>query len=108
LVGLVALGGLLVACGGTAAPTSGVLTGVATPCAGALTLDHYADFPVRVTITQGSQTVASKTVRETHTFRFLVPRGRYLVSSDQSGVAPVTVTVQTGGTDHVNLLANCM
>jgi len=103
---LMVLGGLLAACGVSPAAVSGVLTGVATPCAGAVTHYQYAEVPIRVTITKGSQTVTSQTVRGTHTYRFVLPQGVYFVSSDQAGVA-LGVPVRAGETVHFNLLAHC-
>ena len=103
---LMVLGGLLSACGRAPAAESGVLTGVATPCAGVLTQYQYAKVPIRVTIAKGSQTITSQTVHGKHTYRFVLPHGVYFVSSDQSGVT-FGVPVRAGQTAHVNLLAHC-
>ena len=77
------MGGLLAGCGGSASPTSAVVTGVAAPCIGVTTTAQYARVPVEVVVKEGSRTVASKTVTGSHTYRFVLPPGRYMVYSNQ-------------------------
>jgi len=118
----VAFGGLLAACGGAATTTTtppgagttttgpaGVITGVASPCVGyAATASQMAQLPVRVTLTEGSRTVTSVIVRGSHTYRFIEPPGRYIVSSDQSGVTPTGVNLRPSEVAHIDLISPCM
>jgi len=117
----VAFGGLLAACGGVGTTTTtppgagttttppGVITGVASPCVGyAATAGQMAKLPVRVTLTEGPRTVTSVIVRGSHTYRFTEPPGRYIVSSDQSGVTPTGVNLRPSEVAHIDLISPCM
>jgi len=110
-VSLVCLLALASGCGRGAATSvkTGLITGVASPCVGvAKTENQIAKMPVRVTLTQRSRTVASQVVYGSHTYRFTEPKGQYLVSSDQSGVTPASVTLHTGEVARINLFSPCM
>jgi hypothetical protein len=87
--------------------SSAVVTGVATPCVGLVARDQYARVPVRVVLSKGGQTVSSQTVKGNDTYRFKVAPGLYVVSSDQSTVAPTRITLHTGQIAQVNLSAHC-
>ena len=102
------MGGLIAGCGRSASPTSAVVTGIATPCVGAATTAQYARDPVKVTVKAGRRTFASETMTGSHDYRFVVPQGRYIVYSDQFQVPLfVPAVLQSGETDHVNLVPSC-
>jgi hypothetical protein len=91
------------ACGGT---STGVVTGIAYPCVGPhRTAAQLANIPVRVTIRQRSEVIARQIVRGSHTYRFAVPSGQYVVSSRTSG--PVSIMLHAGEVRRANLLSFC-
>jgi hypothetical protein len=91
----------------SSSPRPAVLSGVATPCVGLVTQDQYVQMPVHVVLSEGAHTVTSQIVRGSHTYRFKVAPGLYVVSSDQSTVAPTRVTLRSGQIAHVNLSTHC-
>lgn len=95
---------LFAACGG--GTSRGVVTGIAYPCVGPhRTSAQLANIPVRVTMSQRSKVVASQTVRGSHTYRFAVPPGQYMVSSATS--PHVSITIYTGEKRRANLDSFC-
>jgi hypothetical protein len=73
-----------------------------------MTGTQFADLTVRVTISQGSHTVASQAVRGSHVYAFTLPPGRYLVSSDGLGGSPPThVDLRAGEVLRTNLYSLC-
>jgi hypothetical protein len=104
-------GALLAACGGGASTSpSGVIAGVAQPCVGDdMTKAQFASLTVHVTVTQGSQTIATQAVRGSHVYVFTLPPGRYVVSSDALGGAPTAhVNLRAGEVLRTNLGSMCM
>ena len=105
------------ACGAgrTAAPvkpitadTLGVVTGIATPCH-PQAYGNPASVPVTVTITAYGKTIATQTVTGSHTYRFVVLPGQYVVSSNGVGsTPPATVGVKAGEVVRANLLSDCI
>jgi hypothetical protein len=97
---------LCFASGCSSGPTTGVVTGVAYPCVGPhRTSAQLANIPVRVTIRQRSKVIARETVRGSHTYRFDMPPGQYVVSSRTSG--PTSITLHAGEVDRTNLPSFC-
>lgn len=98
----------LTACSKT--PTAnGTITGVASPCVGPpITSTQLSELPVTVYLTQGSQKVAQQTVKSTHTYRFVVPAGNYVVATHEGeGSKPVAVTARSGQTSHADIPSFC-
>ena len=100
---------LLVSSCAAGAPKSAasVITGAAAPCVGAASQANYDKIPVRVTLTQGSRTIASQVIDGRGTYRFKEPQGTYVVSTDQPYVAPVHVTTRSGEASQVDLVPSC-
>lgn len=105
LVSMWLAGLALMACGQSPA-ANGTITGVASPCVGpAIT---YSRLPVTVYLTQGARLVAHQTVKGTHTYRFVVPAGSYVVATHEGeGSKPVPVTVRSGQTTHADIPSLC-
>ena len=106
---------VLVGCGQsslTAHPraANGTITGIASPCVGqAFTPTQYGKLPVTVYLTQGSRLVAQQTVKGTHTYRFAVPAGNYVVNTHENGGSkPVSMTVRSGQTTHADIPSICL
>jgi hypothetical protein len=100
----------LVACGGGAASpapsgqTPGVLAGTAVECSGPAGLPSH---PVEVVVSSDGHVVLRQTRLGSHRFRFSLPPGRYRVTTDQSAVVPVTVTIRSGRTADVEVVSSC-
>ena len=80
-LGIVAL---CAGCGGTSlapAPRLGTIEGFATPCVEMATLSAYNRLPVSVELHLAGRVVSRHSGKGTVTFRYLVPPGRYVVSS---------------------------
>lgn len=102
---LVALG--LDACGTNSQP-DGTVTGVASPCVGTITAAQLNRLSVVVYLTQGSRLVARQTVTGTHTYRFVVPVGSYVVATHEGeGSKPRSVMVRSGQTTHADIPSYC-
>ena len=87
---------------------SGFINGNATPCNGShLTPRQLARVPVKVFITNVGKPYFSETTTGTHQFRFIVDPGTYILTSDQSGTAPVRVTLKVYTTVNVKLISMC-
>lgn len=99
----------LAQCSRNSVPTTGTITGVASPCVGAaVTSVQYSNLPVTVYLTQGSRTVTQQTVKGTHTYRFVVPGGHYVVATHEGeGSRPVAVTVRSGQTTKADIPSLC-
>jgi hypothetical protein len=70
---------------------------------------QLANLPVQVTVTQGSRTIASQTVRGSHVYVFTLPPGSYVVSSDAlGGNHPSRITLHSGEVRQVNLYSMCV
>ena len=70
-----------------------------------MTSDVIASVPVRVTIMGHSKIIANQTVRGSHTYRFNVAPGRYVVSSNAS--QPVSIILHAGEVLRVDLGDEC-
>ena len=109
---------LLAACGPSVTPVThtqgsktprGIVTGVAVPChPQAYESNHLGRIPVTVTLTAGNRTVATQTVRGSHTYRFEVAPGSYVVSSNGEPPHPAHVTVRPGQVVKANLGSTCL
>lgn len=82
----------------------GVLTGVAGQCSGPAAQPKE---PVEVIVYRGDRVVAKQTKLGSHEFRFSMPAGRYRVTTNQSYVMPVDVTLHSGRMSRVSVFANC-
>ena len=87
-----------------APPPHGVLSGVAEECTGPINLP---DKPVQVVVSRDHHVVVEQTKLGSHGFTFSLPAGKYLVTSNQSYVVPVKVTLQAGRVAHVSVRADC-
>ena len=97
-------GSFLAACTGGSA--TGSLTGRAAPCLGPhLAAAQIAKIPVRVNVVEHAKNIATQTVRGSHSYRFNLAPGRYVVSSDAS--RGVSVVVHSGQFLRVNLGDDC-
>ena len=107
---VVCLSGLLLAqCAQSPPPADGTITGVASSCTGPIASAGYQRLAVSVYLTQGSRAVAHQTVKGTHTYRFVVPSGDYVVATHEGdGSKPVPVTVRSGQTTHADIPSYCM
>lgn len=86
----------------------GYISGNAQLCQGPYAPQQaQAATPVRIDLIDNGQVVRADTVRGRHNYRFSVPRGTYLVKSDQGGTTPKTVTVAAGQTRTVDLPSIC-
>lgn len=85
-------------------PGVGVVTGVAPPCVGNATAAYEA-IPVEVSLRQGYP-FASEMVHGSSIFRFLVPPGNYVLSSDAMPGSR-SITVLAHRTTRVNLIPSC-
>jgi hypothetical protein len=95
--------------GDTGTTLFGTISGVASPCEGpALSQQKLDAIKVRVQLIKKTQVIAMQTVTGSHTYRFDVPVGAYVVRSNQSATTPMTVTIMTGQTRTVNLYSGCM
>jgi hypothetical protein len=103
------LSGLLVAqCTQGSPAADGTITGVASPCIGAITSAGYERLSVTVYLTKGARVVARQTVRDTHVYRFVTPPGDYVVATHEGeGSKPVPVTVRSGQTTKINIPSYC-
>ena len=105
-LGIVAL---CAGCGGTSlapAPRLGTIEGFATPCVEMATLSAYNRLPVSVELHLAGRVVSRHSGKGTVTFRYLVPPGRYVVSSDQSS-RKAMVNLLSGNTVKVDLISVC-
>ena len=97
---------VIAGCGGTspktAATHAGVLEGVAGECSGPPGLPAH---PVQVIVYRDSRVVVKQTTLGTHQFKFSLPAGQYRVTTNQSYVVPVSVTLQSGRTAHAAVLS---
>ena len=99
----------LAGCGGStaatkaAAPHAGVLAGTAGECSG---LADQPAHPVQVIVYRGSHVVENQTKLGSHPFRFSLPSGEYRVTTNQSYVVPVNVTLHSGQVAHASVLSN--
>lgn len=97
-------------CGGsttspkTASPHLGVLLGVAGECSGEPGAPSH---PVQVIVYRGGRIVVKQTKLGSFNFKFSLPAGQYRVTTNQSGVVPVHVTLQSGGVAHASVFADC-
>jgi hypothetical protein len=108
-VSLCLFGLLLAQCTQNSPPPDGTIMGVASPCVGVITPAGYHGLSVTVDLTQGARAVAHQTVKGTHTYRFVVPAGHYIVATHEGdGSKPVPVTVHSGQTIHTDIPSYCM
>lgn len=100
---LIAVGLLGAACGRAGPPSSGTVTGRASPCIGPVPQTSQVGFTVA--IYEGSHRVSQQRLEgEFAKYRFVVPPGRYELENP-----PVTkvVVVRPGHTTHAALLTGC-
>lgn len=104
------LGLLLSQCAQKSPPADGTITGVAAPCVGVMITPTGGNgLSVTVYLTQGGRAVSHQTVRGTHTYRFVVPAGHYVVATHEGGGSrPVLVTVRSGQITHADIPSYCM
>jgi hypothetical protein len=86
------------------ATVEGEVTGLAQQCAG---LPRARPHPVEVTLRKGDRLLARQTGLGSHTYRFSVPAGTYVVTTNQSCVVPVTVRLRARQVVHADLWAAC-
>lgn len=103
------LTGLVLAqCSQNSPPPDGTVTGIASPCVGAITSAGYQKLHVTVYLTHQARPVAEQTVKGTHTYRFVASAGNYVVGTHEGeGSKPVPVTVRSGQTTHANIPSYC-
>ena len=109
-------GFVLAQCGQKAGPgttdsANGTITGVASPCDpfAITSSSQYRQLPVTVYLTRGSRTEAEQIVKGTHTYRFSVPAGDYVVATHEGGGSkPLAITVHAGRTVHANIPSYCL
>lgn len=82
----------------------GVITGLAQECSGSPVVPPH---PVEVALHQGDRLIVRQTQLGSHTYRFSEPPGTYVVTSNQSYVVPITVTLRAGKVAHADLMAAC-
>jgi hypothetical protein len=100
---------LLAQCTQNSPPPDGTITGVASPCVGVVASAGYHGLSVTVYLTQAARAIAQQTVKGAHTYRFVVPSGRYVVATHEGdGSKPVPVTVRSGRTTHTDIPSYCM
>ncbi|MGO8863274.1 MAG: hypothetical protein ACLQRH_21295 [Acidimicrobiales bacterium] len=88
----------------TASPHLGALLGVAGECSGEPGAPSH---PVQVIVYRGGRIVVKQTKLGSFNFKFSLPAGQYRVTTNQSGVVPVHVTLQSGGVAHASVFADC-
>jgi hypothetical protein len=93
--------------GAAAGSAEGKITGTATPCVGATSVRALRRIPVRVTLSEGSRTVADESGRGSVHYVFSESPGQYRLSSDQSATTPRIVVVHAGVTSRVDLVSSC-
>ncbi len=107
-VPLALLTALAAGCGSTSPQGSrtnpGLVTGIAAMCSGPAGLPPHL---VEAKLLQGKRVVAHQTHYGNRPFRFLVPPGKYIVTSDQSYAVPVQVTVRSGMATHADVNSAC-
>jgi len=81
-----------------------VISAVAEECTG---LPGAPSHPVQVMVYRDSRIVIKQTKLGSFNFKFSLPAGQYSVTSNQSGVTQVDVTVQSGRVAHASVLADC-
>jgi hypothetical protein len=62
---------------------------------------------VQARLLQGKRLIAHQTYLGNYAFRFSVAPGQYTVTSDQSYVSPVQVTVRSGEEVHAYVYSAC-
>jgi len=82
----------------------GVLDGIAGECTGIANLPAH---PVQVIVYRGSHVVIRQSQLGSHPFSFSLPPGKYRVTTDQSYVTPVNVTVSSDQITHAAVLSSC-
>jgi hypothetical protein len=86
-------------------PHPGVLSGLADECTGApVGVPHHS---VEVIVYRGNRIVDKQTKIGSFNFKFSLPPGSYKVTTDQSGMIPKNVTVQSGDTSNAPIYADC-
>jgi hypothetical protein len=62
---------------------------------------------VTVTLRRDDRLLAERVVEGEHRYRFSVPPGDVVVTSDQGGTTPAKVTIEAGHTTVANLPSTC-
>jgi hypothetical protein len=110
LTGVVALAALGASLAAVESSGSGTVTGMAAPCIGVITSSEYAAIPVRISLRQVGHTVSTETVHGRSRFRFVVPAGSYLLTSDathEAGLPSQPITVKANETVRLDLIPHC-
>ena len=100
----------LAACSGTNAISTAqtqrpaVLAGLAVQCSG---LPDLPAHPVTAIAMRDHRVVAHRTELGSFTYRFVLPPGHYVVTTDQSSVVPVSVSLGQGQHVHADLNSAC-
>jgi hypothetical protein len=100
----------LVGCGTTNATPpvqiqqSAVITGLAVQCSG---LPAQPAHQVTAIVYRNHRIVARQTELGSFTYRFALPPGHYTVTTDQSSVVPVNVSLGRGQQIHADLNSSC-
>jgi len=99
----------LAGCGGTsathvAAQRHGVITGLAVQCSGP---PGQPAHQVRVIVYRGHRIVAQQTRLGSFTYRFVLSPGQYTVTTDQSYVVPVNISLRQGQLVRADLFSSC-
>lgn len=93
---------------GNEKPSVGYISGYAPLCQGPYASQRaQAATPVRVQLVESGKVVKAETVTGSHTYRFAVPPGTYVVKSDPGGTTPKTITITAGQRRTVDLLSIC-
>jgi hypothetical protein len=106
----VPVGAALVGCGSTnatppvQAQRPGVISGLAVQCSG---LPGLPAHQVTVIVYRNLRIVAHRTELGSFTYRFTLTPGQYMVTTDQSYVVPVKVSLGLGQQVRADLISSC-
>jgi hypothetical protein len=101
--------GLAVA-GCSSGPTTGVLTGIASPCGGPTPCPGRSSIEPKayLTVYSGSITVVCAQVAGWSTYRFVLPAGSYPITDTGDHVGAVSTDVKAGRTTRLNVYDTCV
>jgi hypothetical protein len=88
----------------------GAVSGIAAPCAGAVSRSSYGAAATRVVLQASNGTVASDIVHGRSSFHLAVPPGHYLLASDamrEAGAPAQPITVRAKETVKADLIPSC-
>jgi hypothetical protein len=81
-----------------------VIAGMAEECSGPAGLPAH---PVAVIVRRGNKIVAQQASLGSYLYRFSLPPGNYLVTTDQSYVVPAQVSLRPNQVVHADLISAC-